>query len=138
MGAALYIVLEKSIPDFDPFVNGKALSADEKRLDRLARELGVTPLMDFFGMNPEDVADFLEAEAEASGQPAGDLPHMEGEKWFAAGDGLATVRALRQRLREEPKAVRDPKAIISDLDEFETVLERARSADVRWHVAVDF
>ena len=51
MRVALFIVLEKDIPDFDPFVNGKALSAAEIKLDRVAKELGVTPLMDFCSMD---------------------------------------------------------------------------------------
>lgn len=134
MSAALYIVLERDIPEFDAFVNGKALSSAENQLDRAAEELGVTPLMAFFSMDPQEAMDFLEGEPEANG----DVPDLPAEQWFDARDGLATVRALRQHLDKNPKAVRNSEAVVRDLGEFETVLQRAASAEVRWHLAVDF
>jgi hypothetical protein len=138
MGAALYIVLEKDVPGLDPFVNGKALSASEKRLDALAKKLRVSPLMDFFSINPGDALDFIEEEAEATGEAVGELPLMAAEQWFEAAEGLRTVRALRAHLSANPTALRNTNAVMSDLDEFATVLDKASSQKVRWHLAVDF
>jgi hypothetical protein len=82
MGAALYIALEHPIPDFDPFVNGKALSKTSGQLDAIATELGVRPLMEFFSADPEMAAEFLPEGVEAP-------PRV----WFTAAAGLVTVRA---------------------------------------------
>ncbi len=135
---ALFIVLEKPIPGFDSSVNGTALSASEERLDRLAKKLKVTSLMDFFSISPQEAMDFLEGEAEATGTPLSDIPRLEEEKWFSATEGLTVVRALHQELVRNPKYAPKSKAIINDLNEFEKVLKRAAAEDVRWHLAVDF
>ncbi|MGC1276376.1 MAG: hypothetical protein WBC44_21955 [Planctomycetaceae bacterium] len=136
MGAALYVVFEKDIPDFDAFVNGKALSAAERPLERVANQLGVTPLMSFFSIDPQEAADFLDEEMlDEQGEESIDVPP---EQWFDAGLGLKTVRALRQHLRDDPQVVRNAEAVLSDLDEFEAVLQRAEAAGVRWHLAVDY
>jgi hypothetical protein len=138
MSAALYIVLENEIPGFDPFVNGKALSAAEKRLDALAEKLGVTPLKDFFSADPDEVLDFLETEADAAGRSASAPPSLSAEQWFDAADGLRTVRGLRGHLSANPTALKNAQAAISDLDEFAAVLDKALAHKIRWHLAVDF
>ena len=138
MSAALFIVLKKDIPGFDPFVNGKALSAAEKKLDALAKKLGVTPLMDFFSADPQEVLDFLEDEARATGQASSPPAGLTVEQWFDPADGLRTVRALRAHLGANPNAVRNAPDVIGDLDEFERVLGRAAAKKVRWHLAVDY
>jgi hypothetical protein len=138
MGAALYIVLEKEIPGFEPRVDGKAVSRSEKELDRLAKRLRVTPLMDFFSAKPDELLDFLEGESGAADGSANSVPEVPPERWFDARDGLATVRALQKHLGEHPDALQNCKRVLSDLDDFTKVLERAASAGVRWHLAVDF
>ena len=138
MGAALYIALEKDIPDVDPFVDGKALSTAEKRLDALAKKLGVTALMDDFSVDPQDVLDFFESEAEATGEPMQEVPPFAAEKWFDPAEGLRTVRALRSYLITNTAELRNTKAVLRDLDDFEKVLDNALSHGVRWHLAVDF
>lgn len=136
MGAALYIALETEIPEFDSFVNGKALSAAERLLDRAAKKLGITPLMSFFSIDPQEAADFLDEEMldDQSAESIGVPP----EQWFEPSDGLQTVRALQQHLRDEPKTVRNAEAVLNDLEEFEAVLQRVEAAGVRWHLAVDY
>ena len=100
MGVALFIVLERPISGLDSYVNGKALSWAEESLDGLANQLGVTPLMAFFSVDPAEGAEFLD---ELGAQ----------------------------------EAVVDADAIISDLREFQCVLQRAADEGVRWHLAVD-
>jgi hypothetical protein len=136
--AALYIVLEKEIPGLELCVDGKALSRSEKQLDRLAKRLRVTPLMDFFSANADELTNFLEGEFEAAEGSAHSIPEVSPERWFDARDGLATVRALREHLGEHPDAVQNCERVLSDLGDFTKVLERAASAGVRWHLAVDF
>lgn len=59
MGAALYIALEKQIPDFDSVIDGKMLSKSEKQLASAAKRLGVRPLMEFFSTGAEEAEDLL-------------------------------------------------------------------------------
>ena len=117
MSAALYIVLERQIEGFDPFVNGKALSREEEELDAIARNLGVTPLMGFYSASEE--------EAEEFGLETGP------ETWFTAEQGLATVNALLAHVEGKD-------AVSADLQEFARVLEEARKQQVRWHLGVDY
>jgi hypothetical protein len=74
MSAALYIVLEEKPADFDPFVNGKALSRAEKDLAMITGHLGVKSLMSFFSVDPEEAQTFLEGEGVDSGTLGVKLP----------------------------------------------------------------
>ncbi len=66
---ALYIVLENNNPGFDPFVNGKVLGQSEKQFAEVAGRLGVRPLMEFFSINPQEAAEFLESEGVSDVAP---------------------------------------------------------------------
>eukprot|EP01031_Cornospumella_fuschlensis_P009154 gene9154-11243_t len=101
MSAAIYIVPEKPLAGIDDFVNGKAVaSVDEVELDELCKRLKVKSLWAFVSQDPGDFADLLE-EGEAL-----DLSDsLPDEQWFAAEDGLKTVRALQGHLGAEPPAL---------------------------------
>jgi hypothetical protein len=133
MSSALYIVTERRIPDFDPFVNGKALSATERKLSRLATDLDVTPLMEFFSISPEEAAGFIEDEGGDT-----DAIDMPDETWFDASDGLSCVNALADHLTQNPASVPDASAVLSDLAEFNAVLSRLQTDGIRWRLAVDY
>jgi hypothetical protein len=124
MSVAWYIVLERKIPSFDCFVNGKALAHASKALDALAEQAGVRPLMKFFSVS----------SAELAGLGIGSSKALPSEQWFAAGDGLNTVRAL---VLAAEKNTMDAK-VVDDLKEFENVRATAKQHGVRWHLAVDF
>jgi hypothetical protein len=126
MGAALYIALEREIPDFDPFLNGKALSEASDQLDAFAATLGVRPLMEFFSADPEMAAEFLDG---GSGPP---------QCWFLASDGLDTVRALYSHLTDNPSALRKTQMVLEDLSDMERVLTKASEHGVGWCLQVDF
>jgi hypothetical protein len=132
MGAALYIVPEVDIEGFDTMVDGKALGHTEQ-LDQLAELAGVRPLMEFFSQDPEELAEFLEAEELEP--PTDPLP---AEQWFTAEDGLMSVRGILAYLAAHPNATPEEAAIIEDLSAFESVLVRLESEGIRWHLAVDF
>ena len=130
MGAALFIVPQRAIDGFDPFVGGEALGRYAEDLDRLADEAGVRSLMEFFSASSEDIR----GEDEGSERPAGASFDAD---WFEAGDGLASVRGLIRHLAERPQAVGDAAELIEDLREFEVVLSRLAQEGVPWHLAVD-
>jgi len=134
VGTALYIRLEREIPDLDLFVDGKTLCKESDTLDSIAAELGVKPLMEFFSASPDEINDFLE------GEHARDLVGVEKvqEVWFDPEDGLKTVRALLVALRENPEILGDTEGVVLDLLEFERVLSEAKENNVKWHLSVDF
>jgi len=131
VGVALYIEFEQQPADFDPFVNGKTLSRAEPELAKLARQLGVRPLMAFFSMSGEEAEDFFAGEV-----PAGvELPSVQ---WFEAGEGLQTVKALLRHLEQNPAVIKDASSVLHDLGEFERVLAEAEKRKLKWHLAVDY
>jgi len=126
----LYIVAEGEIAGFEPHLetNGRSLSEANEGLNRIAEQIGVRPLMEFFSMDPEEAGAFLEAE--------GDEPPED--EWFAPEEGLRTVRALAARLTEHPDALADATGLIEELQGFDAALSRLAQEGVRWHLAIDF
>jgi hypothetical protein len=131
VGAAVYIVLSSTEPGFDAFVNGKALARAEKKLTKAAERLGVTPLMSFFSMSQDDGA----AAAEEFDLPD-DVAGSSAEEWFDPDDGLRTVRALMTHFDGEATALGP--GVREELEEFATVLQRAKEHGLRWHLAADY
>jgi hypothetical protein len=125
MGAALYIVLEKTIPGFDAMIDGKMLSQAEEQLANAARSLHVRPLMEFFSISADEAADFL-------GDDVGDID-IPAAQWFQAEEGLRTVDPLLAETDLDPglKAAKD------DLLACQRVLREAQKHGVRWHLAID-
>lgn len=134
MGLAWYISAEREVPGLDTFVNGKAIAhAEEMRLAAIMEALGVKPLMEFFSSAPEELADLLgEFEDEA-----GAVPQLPEEEWFSAAEGLSTVTALLAYLRERRGELEDQDYIVSDLEEYERVLDALAREGVRWHLSID-
>jgi hypothetical protein len=130
---ALYIVLEKKIPNLDPMVNGNWLSKESVTLEKLAKKLKVIPLMDFFSASPDEVAFLMENMEEGST----DISNRNTqEQWFAAEDGLKTISALLENV--EMIKLSSASHVRDDLRDFERVLEAAHTAKVKWHLAVDY
>lgn len=126
-----YIVLEKDIPNFDVYVNGNALARDSDSLEKLAKKIGVTTFLSFFSVSPEEANSLLE-----EGQTIESLGIKVSEKWFSAKDGLNTVRKLINHLDELETPKREQ--TLSNLKEFERVLDAAHQGGVRWHLAIDY
>ncbi|HWH51397.1 MAG TPA: hypothetical protein VN651_07625 [Gemmatimonadaceae bacterium] len=126
MSAAFYPVLEDSRPGVDSGVSGKAIARAEQRLAGIASAAGVTPLLEFFSVAPEEVADLL-GDMEMEVPPA---------KWFSAADGLATVRALLVAVRSEGKS--DDSRLVQDLEALERVLAGAAERGARWRLVADY
>ncbi|HEY1423660.1 MAG TPA: hypothetical protein VGF20_09420 [Candidatus Acidoferrum sp.] len=127
VSVAWYIVLEHKISGLDHFVNGKALAKAVEKLDSLAKDRGVLPLMGFFSAPQEEIAEFAKEHGISSKQGS-------AKNWFRAEDGIMTVRAL---INEGEKGMLDVN-VVAELREFYRVLEAARHNSVRWHLAVDF
>ncbi|MEO0475603.1 MAG: hypothetical protein AAF085_06490 [Planctomycetota bacterium] len=132
--SALFIVLQRDVPDFDPYVNGKSLSKEERRLHKIAKKQGVTPLMDFFSMDPEEVKDLIYLESDQNEQ----LDAIQPEGWFKPSEGLQTVTALINAIQQDMESVHDSEGVLAELEEWKHVLRKADSQDLYWHVAVDY
>src|ERR1700722_11148232 len=101
MAASMYIVVEGEDPGFDIFVNGQAVARNEDSLERLAKRLGVKPLLEFFSADENSMALLLE-QGLANPEWA---RHLAQPQWYDASDGLATVCALIESLTMEPGAL---------------------------------
>jgi hypothetical protein len=128
-----YIVLEKKIPNLDVYVNGNALSRDSDSLEKLAKKIGVISLLSFFSVSPDEVNSLIGDDGETVKSLGIKVP---AKKWFSAKEGLSTVRGLINHLEKSEQS--GSKQAISNLKEFERVLEAANQSGVRWHLAIDY
>ncbi|MGA2849019.1 MAG: hypothetical protein ABSE46_08490 [Terracidiphilus sp.] len=135
MAASMYIVVAGEDPGFDIFVNGHALARNEDALEKLAEQLKVSPLLEFFSADENSMALLLE---QGAGDPdwARNLPEPQ---WFSASDGLQTVRALIRYLLESPAALgSETQPVLTELREYQHVLEKTAQRHLRWHLAVSW
>ena len=131
----MYIVVEGEDPGYDIFVNGRSLARNEDALERLALRLGVRPLIEFFSADENSMSLLIE---EGAGNPEL-IKRLPPPQWYAPGDGLATVEALLDALREEPQQLgSEGVEVVAELQEYAQVLRRARDAGDRWHLAVSW
>jgi hypothetical protein len=131
----MYIVVEGEDPGFDIFVNGRALARNEDALEKLARKLGIKPMLEFFSADENSMALLLE---EGAGNPewAKTLPPPQ---WFAPEDGLISICTLLDFLREHPMALGSETApVLKEIEEFERVLRKAAHRRLRWQLAVSW
>lgn len=135
MSASMYIVVEGEDPGYDIFVNGHALARNEDALEKLAMRLGVKPLLEFFSADENSMALLLE---EGAGDPewAKTLPPPQ---WFSPEDGLETISALVEFLKESPAAFgSETMPIVNELEEYERVLLKTSQRNLRWQLAVSW
>jgi hypothetical protein len=135
MAASMYIVVEGEDPGYDIFVNGRSLARHEDALEKLALQLGVRPLIEFFSADENSMSLLIE---EGAGNPE-IMRRLPPPQWYTAADGLATVRALLDALVEEPQLLgSDGERVLSELREYAVVLEKTQAREMRWHLAVSW
>jgi len=135
MAASLYIVVEGEDPGFDIFVNGHALARNEDALERLAKRLGVSPLLEFFSADENSMALLME---QGGGNP-GWTYNLPDPQWFDPAGGLVTVCALIEFLEGSPAALgSETGQVLSELREYEHVLRKTARRELVWHLAVSW
>jgi hypothetical protein len=135
MAASMYIVVEGEDPGFDIFVNGRSLARHEDALEKLALQLGVRPLIEFFSADENSMSLLIE---EGAGNPE-IMRRLPPPQWYSAADGLVTVRALLGALVEEPQLLgTEGERVLSELREYAVVLEKTQDREMRWHLAVSW
>ncbi|MEQ8225289.1 MAG: hypothetical protein ABRQ37_23425 [Candidatus Eremiobacterota bacterium] len=134
MGVAYYIVLEKDLPvRGDIYVDGKALAEEEEKLKEITHSQGVKDLMSFFSASPEEVGDFFDEYSDI------EIPEMEipETEWFSPGEGLATVRAILDYMEMDRDSFIHRERLLDDLKNFEAILLKAQTYNIKWHLAID-
>ena len=114
-------------------MDGSALSRSSEQLEELAKKAKVKSLMEFFSAAPEHLEAFVEDHGVDPTEAKAKWPD---EHWYAAEDGLTTIRALQSQLSSVNPKVRA--AVERDLSDFASDLEAARVFNIRWHLAIDF
>jgi len=135
MAASMYIVVQGDDPGYDIYVNGRALARHEDALEKLAVQIGVKPLIEFFSADENLMALLVEGGA-------GDaelMKQLPPPQWFRGEDGLLTVRALIDALQDEPQVLgSEGVLVLEELREYEVVLCKTAERGTRWHMAVSF
>lgn len=135
MAASMYIVVEGEDPGYNIFVNGRALARYESAVERLALELGVRPLLEFFSADESSMALLIE---EGAGNPEL-LKKLPPPQWYRAQDGLRTVEALVESLTNDPQQLGSEGCeVLAELLEYEEVLRKTAERGLRWHLAVSW
>lgn len=135
MAASMYIVVQGEDPGFNIYVNGRALARHESAVERLALELGVRPLLEFFSADESSMALLIE---EGAGNPDL-LKRLPPPQWYRGEDGLPTVMALIESLENDPQQLgTEGASVLEELREYEIVLRKTAARDLRWHLAVSW
>ncbi|MEX0937710.1 MAG: hypothetical protein WDZ59_07595 [Pirellulales bacterium] len=144
MGAAYFIVLNSDDPGFNTTVDGKALSRHSGRIDAKAKVLGFKSLDEYCSQSPEDarslLADLMGMEDEDDLPPDAEetLGNLPPEEWCDSEHGIDYAKRVGDAIRQNPQAVEDADAILSDLDSMVAVLTQAKDRGLKWHLQVDF
>jgi hypothetical protein len=135
MAASMYIVVEGEDPGYNIFVNGRVLARYESAIERLALELGVRPLLEFFSADENSMSLLVE---EGAGNPElfGRLPPPQ---WYRPEEGLRTTAALILALEGDPQQLgSEGTTVLEELREYEVVLRKTAERGLRWHLAVSW
>ena len=131
----MYIVVEGEDPGFNIFVNGRLLARYEGAVEKLALELGVKPLLEFFSADETSMALLIE---EGGGNPEL-LARLPPPQWYCAEDGLRTLEALISELGNDPHQLgSEGPEVLSEMQEYEAVLRKTANRGLRWHIAVSW
>jgi hypothetical protein len=130
---AIFPVLDKEIEGVNvSSVSGKMINRYEPELSQILVNNNLRSIMTFFGANP--LGYFDDEELEKVEIPEEQLV----EKWFEPEDGLEIVRYLITNLSDKPNILGDEtNQVIEDLKAFEEVLEKAQSANAKWHIEIE-
>ncbi len=133
MALVMIVTLEKVLPDalaaYAKTKSGKALAREADRIDSAARRRSVTPLTSLLSENPAVLA----AQMQAEGFDPTKM-RLPAEQWFAAADGLKTVRALIEHITANLNDFKQPNLILKDLKAVEALLTQAEAAGARFHM----
>jgi hypothetical protein len=133
MAASMYIVVEGEDPGYNIYVNGRVLARYESAVEKLALELGVKPLLEFFSADENSMALLIE---EGAGNPD-ILKRLPPPQWYRPEEGLSTLAALIDALAADPHQLgTEGPEVLNELREYQAVLRKTAERTLRWHLAV--
>jgi hypothetical protein len=132
MAVSIVIALEKELAEaqaaYAKAASGKALGRELEKLDFAARcrnVPGITSLLS------ESQAALAEQMRESGFDPA--KMRLPPETWFAATEGLKTVRGISEYVNTKLNDFKQPNPIQRELKAAEALLAAADAAGVRFH-----
>jgi hypothetical protein len=132
MPQALLVTLESPLADpqaaYVKAGSGKALMRELERLDSAARRRSVEMPS---ALVSESQAALIE-QMKAEGMDPAKM-RVPPERWYAAADGLRTVRMLAEHVTANLNDFKQPNPILRDLKAAEALLAAAEAAGVRFH-----
>ena len=131
MAQAIVITLERELPESAAYAkaaSGKALARESDRLDSTARRRSVATLTSLLSESQAVLAAQLKEEGFDPTKM-----RLPPEQWFAAVDGLKTVRALAEYVNANLNDFKQPNPILRDLKAAEALLAAAETAGVKFH-----
>jgi len=135
MAASMYIVVEGEDPGYNIYVNGRVLARHESALEKLALDLGVKPLLEFFSADENSMSLLIQ---EGGGNPDL-LKRLPPPQWYRPEDGLHTLETLIAALETDPHQFgSEGPEIFAELREYQTVLRKSADHGHRWHLAVSW
>jgi len=133
MAQSVVVTLEKELPEaqaaYAKAASGKAIARESDRVDFAARRCGVTSPTALLSESPASLIAQLEAEGF---DPA--KMRVPPEEWFAAAEGLRTVRALAEHVYANLNDFKQPNPILKELRAAEALLVAAEKAGVGFHL----
>ena len=135
MGVALYIVSENKDIQSDICMDGKAL-ADvmiETKLEALAKDNNITPLINYIQQTPEQIEDFC----DELNLPKDKLPLV---KFFSPEEGLKIIKEHQKMVIKEEIWIGKERTLLvyEDLNRCEEIFKVLITHHVKWYFAYDF
>jgi hypothetical protein len=131
MAQTIIISLEKEIPELAAYTKsapGKALAREIEKLDHAARVKKVTAITSLLSENQSALIEQMRAEGMDPTRM-----RLPPEHFFAASDGLTTLRALHEQVSANLNNFKQPNPILRDLKSAEGLLIAAEKAGVKFH-----
>ena len=156
MGVAIYVSIEKEIPEISFDMDGKTLARHIDRLDRIARKGKLPTLSEMISVSTAELEDMIgddeQQKLEEQLNPKWVVRFLKyvdfvgklllpshKEEWFDPAAGLATVRLLVAHVRDNPKGFADDQEwLLRDLENADRYLTAAEKHKTRFHFGYDF
>jgi hypothetical protein len=133
MALAIVVTLETELPEAQAAfakakAPGKALARETDKLDSAARRKGAQAITALLSESQATLIEQLKAEGFDPGKM-----RLPPEQWFAAGEGLKTVRGIAEYVSANLNDFKQPNPILKDLRAAEGLLVAAEAAGVKFH-----
>ena len=132
MAASIVISLDKDLGEMSASYfkakSGKALAREIEKLDYASRVCKVPAITSMLSESHAALIEQLKAEGFDPSKM-----RLPAEQWYAAGEGLTTVRGLHAYVSEHLNDFKQPNPVLRDLKAAEALLAAAETAGAKFH-----